>query len=467
MTAHTDHIAGQQASFGWVGIVRLGAVQMALGSIILLMTSTLNRVMVVELSLLATVPGLLVGWHYAVQLTRPIWGYTADRGGRRTPFILAGMVVLAVGGAMAASALLLFAHSTPLGLTVSALAFTLVGFGVGAAGTNLLALLAAGTAPARKAGAAALVWIMMIVGFVVTAAVVGQLLEPPTPEAEFSLALLAKIASGVGAVAVSVSVLALWRLEPKGLAPATPSKKATNLKKGFVQALSDVRTDQTAWRFTAFVFLSMLAYSAQDLVLEPFAGMIFAFSPAESTKLSGVQHGGVLVGMITTALVGSLVGKSRARFMMRWAMAGCLLSALAFMILASGAFAGPGWPLRPAVFFLGLANGAFAVGAIGTMMVLASQGASETAREGTRMGVWGAAQAIAFALGCVVGPLIFDVVRRVAGEAAFGFAAVFSIEAAIFAGSGLLAWMIGQSGADQTYKDRLPLLPAEGAMPAE
>ena len=78
---------------GWIGIVRLGLVQTALGAVVVLMTSTINRVMVVELALPAFVPGLLVASHYAVQILRPAWGYGADVGGRRTPWIVAGMAV--------------------------------------------------------------------------------------------------------------------------------------------------------------------------------------------------------------------------------------------------------------------------------------------------------------------------------------------------------------------------------------
>ena len=52
--------AGASPSFGWLGIIRLGLVQTSLGAIVILMTSTLNRVMVVELGLAAAIPGLLV-----------------------------------------------------------------------------------------------------------------------------------------------------------------------------------------------------------------------------------------------------------------------------------------------------------------------------------------------------------------------------------------------------------------------
>ncbi|RZM27225.1 MAG: MFS transporter, partial [Sphingomonas sp.] len=92
-------------ALGWVGIVRLGVVQAAIGAIVMLATSLLNRVMVVEYALPAALPAGLVAWHYAVQLSRPVWGHGSDRGRRRTPWIIAGMALLAAGAIVAVWAL--------------------------------------------------------------------------------------------------------------------------------------------------------------------------------------------------------------------------------------------------------------------------------------------------------------------------------------------------------------------------
>ncbi len=129
------------AGLGWFGIVRLGLVQTALGAIVVLTTSTINRVMIVELALPAMIPGLLVTWHYALQVLRPRWGHGSDGGGRRTRWIIAGMAALALGGVGAALSVVVMAHSTALGMLIAAIAFTFIGGGVGAAGTSLLVLL--------------------------------------------------------------------------------------------------------------------------------------------------------------------------------------------------------------------------------------------------------------------------------------------------------------------------------------
>jgi BCD family chlorophyll transporter-like MFS transporter len=176
-----------------------------------------------------------------------------------------------------------------------------------------------------------------------------------------------------------------------------------------------------------FVFASMLAYSAQDLILEPFAGAVFGLTLGESTRLSGVQNAGVFVGMLLVALA---VSGGRLGSLQAWTVGGCIASAAALGSLSLVGAVGPTFPLRFAVFGLGLANGAFAVAAIGSMMGLA--GAGRDQREGTRMGLWGAAQALAFGLGGFAGTLASDAAHAVLGTPAHAYAVVFAAEGALF-----------------------------------
>ena len=441
--------AGASPSFGWLGIIRLGLVQTSLGAIVILMTSTLNRVMAVELGLAAAIPGLLVGWHYAVQMSRPRWGYGADAGGRRAPWILGGMAVLAFGAISAAFAASLIPSSFWAGLGLSVLAYSLIGAGVGAAGTNLLALLAIRTEPSRKAAAAAIVWIMMIMGFVLTAGIGGGFLKP------FSFDRLILVTSVVSAIALVVTFLALRGLEPASGRQIAPAPSA-NDGQAFRAALRETWDDPQARRFTIFVFVSMLAYSAQDLILEPFAGLVHGYDAGSSTQLAGVQNMGTLVGMIITAVAGTMIGKSRAGFMRGWTVGGCIASAAALLALGLGTQAmGADWPLVPNVIALGVANGAFAVAAIGSMMTLASAGPKQ--REGTRMGVWGAAQALAFGLGGFLGAAAVDLARLLMDAPAPAFALVFAVEGLTFLLAAALALRVGQTGADTL---RLPVLPS-------
>ncbi len=414
-------------TLGWIGIVRLGLVQSAIGAMVMLVTSLLNRVMVVEYALPAALPAGLVAWHYVVQLSRPAWGHGSDKGNRRTPWIIFGMALLALGALVAVNAVPLLAVRSWLGYVVAIIGFSMIGAGVGAAGTSLLALLAGQVAPERRAAAASITWIMMVFGIVVTAGIAGSLIDP------YSLQRLAMVASGVALAAFVVSLLALWGLEqPRsvtGMADEAPSI-------GFGPALREMLAETDARQFTIFVFLSMLAYSMQDMILEPFAGLLFGYTPGESTKLSGTQHSGVLIGMILVGVLGSAFGGGTPASLRRWIVGGCLGSALALAGLAIAAQVGSAWPLTLNIILLGFANGVFAVAAIGAMMGLA--GAQGPSRAGIRMGVWGASQAMAFGLGGLIGAVGVDIGRAMTGLDSTAFLIVFAGEAMLFL---VAAWL--------------------------
>ena len=403
----------------WLTVVRLGLVQAAIGAMVMLSTSLLNRVMVVELGMAAAVPAGLVAWHYAVQLSRPVSGHASDCSGRRSPWILTGMGLLSLGSLCAIDAVTMMAPGSVGAIALLIFGFTLIGLGVGAAGTALLALLAVSVAPERRAAAAATTWIMMVAGIAIAAGVAGSLLEP------FSLDRLALVASAVVLIAFLLAVTALAGLE-RGQVVQAPRSSRTP----FLAALREVREDRQAIRFTAFVFLSMLAYSMQDLILEPFAGLVFGAAPGESTSLAGVQHGGILIGMV---LSGALAGPWLRRGgppLLWWTVAGCAGSAVALAGLALAATSGPPWPLAANVFLLGFANGIFAASAIAAMMELAGRGGGNKA--GVRMGVWGAAQAIAFGTGGLVGALATDAARQLMGSDGPAFALTFAAEGLLF-----------------------------------
>ena len=405
----------------WFQIVRLGLVQMCLGAIVVLTTSTLNRLMVVELALPAVLPGLLVALHYSIQLSRPSWGPKSDAGGKRTRWIIGGMAILGTGGFLAAVGVPLLAANYWVGLIVSILAYALIGVGVGASGTSLLALLATATAPHRRAAAATITWLMMIFGIAVTATVIGKMLTPYSPQ------LLLQLVGAVCLIATALTAIAVWGIERSVQAERAPSPTP------FREALSEVWAEDRARRFTIFVFLSMTAYFMQELILEPYAGLVFGLTPGESTSLSGAQNGGVFMGML---LVGIAATGLKLGSLRNWVIAGCLGSALSLATLSFIGSTPINALLQPTVIALGFFNGMFAVAAIGSMMSLAGEGRER--REGTRMGLWGAAQAIAAGFGGLTGAALVDLARTQTADAT-AFGAVFLLEAAIFVCAALLA----------------------------
>ena len=172
------------APLGWLGIIRLGLVQTALGAIVVLTTSALNRVMVVELALPATLPGILVGIHYALQMLRPRMGYGSDMGGRRTPWIIGGMAVLALGGVLAAAGTALVMFPMLVTWVTDAAAF-FVGRAVG--GPKLMPSVSPGKTISGAIGG--------LFGGAVTAWAYAAYVLPPATR--MGMTLWAAIASGV------------------------------------------------------------------------------------------------------------------------------------------------------------------------------------------------------------------------------------------------------------------------------
>ncbi|WP_088280070.1 BCD family MFS transporter [Ideonella sp. A 288] len=443
--------------FGWGRIARLGLVQAALGAIVVLTTSTLNRVMVVELALPALLPGVLVALHYLVQISRPRMGHGSDVGGRRTPWIVGGMALLAASGVVAALATVWMGTNPVAGTLLAMLGFAGIGLGVSASGTSLLVLLAKRVRPDRRAGAATLVWLMMIVGFAVTAGVAGKLLDPYSP------ARLLAVCSGVSVLALLLTLAALAGLEGRHAGTAQATDDEAPVAPGeFKAAMQAVWADARARRFAIFVFVSMLAYSAQDLILEPFAGAVMGYTPGQSTSLSGVQHGGVLVGMLMAAAAGRSWRGRRFGTLRGWTVGGCIASALAMAGLVVSGLVGQAFPFKPTVFVLGMANGAFSIAAIGSMMQLATEGTGS--REGVRMGLWGAAQAIAFGLGGLIGTGMSDLSRLLFASPGAAYASVFALEGAMFLVAARIAARSAAAGSAATGPARADRPPAATPM---
>jgi BCD family chlorophyll transporter-like MFS transporter len=221
--------------------------------------------------------------------------------------------ILALGGLSAAYGVVLMANSFALGMTVSDP--RLCGHRCGRRRIGHLASGASGHGhgAAPPPAAATITWLMMIVGIAVTAGVSGQFLDPYTPER------LMNVVAVVTALALVLTCLAVWGIEracdrPRRARKCPVPRRAEG---GLGRA--------KARMFTIFVFLSMTAYFMQELILEPYSGLVFNFTPGQSTSLSGAQNGGVFLGMVSlSGIAGTAL---RIGTLRQWVIAGCIGSA--------------------------------------------------------------------------------------------------------------------------------------------
>ena len=303
-------------------------------------------------------------------------------------------------------------------------------------------MLATHVEPRRRAFAASAVWMMMILGFAISAPLAGSFLDP------FSNARLIAVTSTICAIAFIVATLAVWGVETAPAAsPAWGSRTAA--KPPFRQALAEVWREPAARRFTIFIFVSMLAYGAQELLVEPFAGLVFGMSPGSTTKLAGLQHGGVFAGMVGVAILASAIGGRILGSLRLWTIGGCASSALSLSAIAAVGFLSLGPDaFRAAVFALGVSNGAFAVAAIGSMMGLAGDGRGLA--RGHADGSLGRGAGHSIRARRRSGHLSVDLARAFAATPLVAYASVFALESALFIAAAILASRVG-SGA---HKDR-------------
>ena len=434
----------------WFSIFRLGLVQLCIGSSVVIPLSTLNRLMKVELALPATIAGFLIALHYAVQLTRVNWGHLSDKSQNRSQWIVLGMLILGIGGILASASIPLIENRFSYGIILALLSYSLIGFGVGAAGTPLLALLATYSSKSQKGFAASITFLMMILGLAITGITVGTILDP------YSHQKLLKITSSLAIITIIISFLSLRNLERSlqnsshALTPNT-----INSDVPILEGIKKVWMEREARLFTIFIFISMGAFSMQDPILEPFAGEVFGFTVGESTKLDGFHKIGTLIGIILIVLclskfrIGfgslSIVKNERLGSEKLWLITGCLFSALSLFIISLLAltFKEPNL-LNSVVFIFGISNGVFTAGVLGTMLHLASRGSGDN-KEGTRMGIWGAAQAYATMIAVFFSTLLVDILGLIMTSLPSVYGIVFLTAASFFIASAYLGSLIIKS----------------------
>ena len=431
----------------WFSILRLGLIQLCIGSSVVIPLSTLNRLMKVELALPATIAGFLIALHYAVQLTRVNWGYLSDKTQNRSQWIIFGMLILGIGGVLASASIPLIESNFAYGIMLALFSYTLIGFGVGAAGTPLLALLASYSSKSQKGFAASITFLMMILGLAITGITAGIILDP------YSHQKLIKITASLAIITNIFSYLSLKNLE-KSLQNSVDARKpnAISYDVPFLEGIKKVWMEREARLFTIFIFISMGAFSMQDPILEPFAGEVFGFAVGESTKLDGFHKIGTLIGIILIILClskfrigfGSLsfVKNERLGSEKFWLITGCLFSAFSLFIISllGLTYRDPGI-LNSVVFLFGISNGVFTAGILGTMLHLASKDSGDN-NTGTRMGIWGAAQAYATMIAVFFSTVLVDILGLMMNSLPSVYGIVFLTAASFFIAAAFLGSLI-------------------------
>ncbi|WP_170937290.1 MULTISPECIES: BCD family MFS transporter [Rhodomicrobium] len=390
-------------------ILRLSLFQVTVGMTMVLLTGTLNRVMILEVGMPAGLVALMVGLPLIFAPFRALIGFRSDHhrsflGWRRVPYIWFGTLLQFGGLAIMPFALLVLtpdAHGPAwVGMIGAGLAFLLTGAGVHTTQTAGLAL-ATDLAPANvRPRVVALLYMMLLVGMVASALVLGALLQ------DFSPKRLIQVIQGVALLTMVVNIVALWKQEPRD-----PSRTAFDEERpAFRDAWNEFTRGGRASRLLVAVGLGSAAFSMQDILLEPYGGEILHLTVGATTALTALLAGGSLAGFAYAAR------KLTQGFdPYRLAGYGAVIGITGFALIT---LAGP---LETALLFrcgtalIGFGGGLFAVCSLTAAMALSQGGQS-----GLALGAWGAVQASSAGLAIALGGLIRDGVAALARSGALG-----------------------------------------------
>lgn len=425
--------------------IRLGLLHVAVAISFVAINGVLNRVMINELGLLATLTAVLVVLPYIlspVQVwigqysdTHPIFGY------RRSPYILLGMLLCFGGMALTPHAALLLANNFVAGLLLGLAAFGLWGMGFNFAVVSYLSLASDLSEEHQRSRTIAVMWFMMIVSIIVSAILLGNLLEP------YSEAQLINVFYLAAAAGIAISALALVGLEPRHVEVTRQSRDSQKA------ALMAVVGNPQARRFFVYLILMLVAILSQDLLLEPFGAQTFGMSVQETTQLTALWGGLTLVSLLLYGFVLSKrMTKKQGAYLGGWvAMAGLLLIAL------SG-----GLQLVPlfllGIGVLGLGTGVATSTNLGLMLDMTT-----TDQAGLYIGAWGVADALSRGVGTLLGGTVRDLVTALSNNVTLGYVTVFVILAVFLLLSMLLLGQIDVS----RFRSRQPSMVELAALSAD
>jgi BCD family chlorophyll transporter-like MFS transporter len=393
-------------------LLRLALFQVSVGMAVVLIIGTLNRVMIVELAVPAWLVSLMVSLPLVFAPFRAIIGFRSDHhrsvlGWRRVPYIWMGTLIQFGGLAIMPFALLVLSGDThgPLwiGQAGAALAFLLVGAGLHTTQTAGLALATDLSPPASQPKVVALLCMMLLLGMVGSALLFGAFL------ARFSEIRLIQVVQAAALMTMVLNCLAIWKQEPRRPALTNPTAPVPGFRESWYAFAGQGRR---ARRQLVALALGTLAFSMQDILLEPYGGQVLHLTVGQTTIMTALLATG---GMGGFALAASKLSRGADPY--RLAAVGALAGIAAFSAVV---FSGP---LSSAVLFAsGVAMIGFGAGVFAHCTLTAAMMMAKGGQVGMVLGVWGAVQASAAGFAIAAGGLIRDSIGHLAAHGVFGAA---------------------------------------------
>jgi len=405
-------------------LFRLALFQVSVGTTLVLLVGTLNRVMIVEMGVPAAIVAVMLALPLLFAPFRALIGHRSDThrcalGWRRVPFIWKGSLLQFGGFAIMPFALLVLAGmgesgNAPvwLGYAATALAFLLVGAGAHIVQTAGLALATDLTPPESHPKVVGLMYVVLLLGMIGSALAFGAAL------ADFTPGRLVQVIQGAAVLCMALNVTAMWKQETRR--PQRSLAAPDVADPTFLEAWRAFCAGAHTIRRLIVVGLGTIAFAMADVLLEPFGGHVLNWTVSATTSLTALFALGGLIGFILAATVLSRGGDAY-----RMALVAAVIGVPAFALVILAA------PLEQSLSFLA---GNFLIGLGGAVFahatLTATMTAATAAQAGLALGAWGAVQATAAGLAMALAGLIRDSVNYIYAttDAALGYFTVYGLE---------------------------------------
>ena len=393
--------------------IQLGLIHVAVAMTLVPINSTLNRVMIKELAVSATLVAILASLPYLFSPIQVAIGSFSDRypvlGFRRTPYIVLGLLLTVLGVVLSP----MVAYTLPVnwwaGVLLGVLVFGSWGMGYNFASVSYISLASELSGEKGRSRTVAVMWFMMITSIILTAIALSHMLDPYTPEA------LQRSFWVIGLVALILGLLGLIGVEKRNT-EAIPASEGYS----WVAMLRGIMQNRQATLFFWYLVILLAAILGQDILLEPFGGQAFNMTVRETTRITSIWGVCVLIALL---VAGALEGRVKKRIVAAiggWnALFGFVLILVSGLLVNQSVFYG-------GVVLLGTGTGLSTVSNLSLMLDM-----TVASNVGLFIGAWGMANAISRLIGTVLGGVVRDVVTQFAQNPLTGYVVVFAIEAAM------------------------------------
>jgi MFS transporter, BCD family, chlorophyll transporter len=380
--------------------LRLSLFQLTVGMATTLFYGTLNRVMILEMNVPATIVALMIAIPLLVAPFRALIGFKSDTyrnvlGWRRVPFIWFGTLAMFGGLAIMPFALIILSGEQVWGgrwiaLGGSALAFFLVGAGAHTVQTSGLALATDLADEQKRPRVVALMYVMMLLGALASAFVLGGLLR------DFNSIKLIQVIQGAAVFTLVCNTVSLWKQEARqrGVVPYAKGER----RPLFRDAWRTFVAGGNAIRLLVATGLGFFAFNMQDVLLEPYGGEILGWSVGQTTSLTGIAAAGAIIAFFWAARM-----LERGSDAIRIAAIGCAIGVVSFCLVIFASPLQSGGMFAWGAFLMGMGEGLFAVGTL-----TAAMGLRDATQHGIALGAWGAVYASCEGLSMAAAGVIRD-----------------------------------------------------------